>query len=98
MHDSCRIAMLLVVMVVVLPTALRAEKVTLQQGVDGYAGFEDTATDPEGKNKGEEGLLGVGLWGSKMLIRFDVSALAGRTVRLYFAMRSADLYAFQFVR
>ena len=82
MHKLYQIALLTLVTTVLIATPLRAEKVTLGKFVkeQGTAGFEDTYTKDEAGPLGSEETLSVGLWGGKALIRFDVSALAGKEI------------------
>ena len=67
---------------VLIATPLSAEKLTLGNYVKGKGttGLEDTYVKDKAGQLGNEDTLAVGLWNSKALIRFDVSALAGKDI------------------
>ena len=80
------VATLLLSLPCCLVTPLHAETLALQQGVNGYEGFEDTHTvthiaEEHHTPHAESTTLAVGQWGSKALIRFDVSSLKGKHIK-----------------
>ena len=85
MHKLCPIVILGAA--VLFTISLNAETLTLgSSGGEGLTpGFEDTHTVPYPEDDadtphGESETLAVGLWGSKALIRFDVSSLTGKDI------------------
>ena len=94
MHTLHRVALRTLVATVLIATPLPAEKLTLGKFVkgEGIAGFEDTCVQDDAGPLGNEETIPVGHWGSKVLIRFDLSSLKSLEGQAGIASAKLHLY------